>query len=46
MIKNLFFISLCSILSVGAFAEDMPQPPVGGPMGAPGGKMMANLTEE
>lgn len=47
--KKLFLTSLCTMLSFGAFAEDMPQPPLGGPNGGgPRGQMgmMQQLTDE
>ena len=47
--KKLFLVSILSILSFGAFAEDMPQPPMDFPKGEKihhKKDMMANLTEE
>ena len=45
--KKILFISLCSIMSFGAYAADMPTPPTGGGHGGHGPmNMFANLTDE
>ena len=45
--KKLILASICSIFTFGAFADDMPQPPMGGPNDhSPHGDIMANLTDE
>lgn len=49
MMKKIFLTSLCSMLSFGAFATDMPQPSMGGPNGGGprfGMPMMQQLTDE
>lgn len=49
MKNKILLTSICTMLSFGAFAEDMPQPPMGGPNGGgPRGGigMIQQLTDE